>query len=103
VILGLSTVVLGASPAMPAPPPPSSSVSCDVGGSTVVSWKHRRVDYVKVRWYNSTFAYQGETEGKPKGPKFSAPTPTGVDVGGQADYELYAGTVLIDSNYDYCT
>jgi hypothetical protein len=94
-VLGVSAIVLAASPAVSGPPQPTINVTCAAGGVTTVTWKHvRGVNQVSFQWYaagDSSLIYS--TTVNTKRSPASVSTPTTVSNGDQADGYLNEGTL----------
>lgn len=79
-------VVSAASPASAEAPDPTFSISCTVGGETVLSWKHVRLTEVRLNWYNAAGSLVGQAiNTNPRGLRLSLLTPTTVDDGGRVE------------------
>jgi hypothetical protein len=77
-------VVSGGSGVLAAPPDPSFDiVSCAVGGDTVISWKHARVNQIELSWKDSSGAVVRDAIAipSPKGSRLAVETPLNVVAG----------------------
>lgn len=84
--VGLNVVSVAKPASADQPDPSVGIVSCVVGGETVLSWKHARVEQIQLNWYDASGALRAiTTSDNPRGSRLSLTTPSVVDDGGSVD------------------